>query len=41
MSPRKQNERSLHEMQMERMRQQIQLLHETVNVQQALLEAHI
>lgn len=37
MSPRRQNERSLQEM--EEMRQQIQQLQETVNAQQALLEA--
>jgi outer membrane protein TolC len=40
MLPRKQNERSLHEIEMEEMRRQIQLLQETVKVQQALLEAH-
>ena len=37
MPPRRQNERSLQEM--EEMRQQIQQLQETVNAQQALLEA--
>jgi len=40
MPPRRQNERSFHEIEMEEMRRQIQLLQETVNVQQALLEAH-
>ena len=40
MSPRRQNERSFHEIEMQEMRQKIQLLQETVKVQQALLEAH-
>jgi hypothetical protein len=38
MSPRRQNERYLQEMEMEEMRRQIQQLQETVNAQQALLE---
>ncbi|RHN65710.1 putative transcription factor interactor and regulator CCHC(Zn) family [Medicago truncatula] len=40
MPPRRQNERSFHEIEMEEMRRQIQLLQETVKVQQALLEAN-
>jgi len=40
MPPRKQNEGSLHDIDMEEMRRQIQLLHETVSAQQAFLEAH-
>jgi len=40
MPPRRQNERSFHEIEMEEMRRQIQLLQETVNVQRASLEAH-
>jgi len=40
MPPRRQNERSFYEIEMEEMRRQIQLLQETVNVQQDLLEAH-
>jgi len=39
MSPRRQNERSFQEMEMEEMRRQIQQLQETVNSQQAILEA--
>lgn len=39
MPPRKQNERSLHEIEMEEIRRQIQLLQETVNAQRTLLEA--
>ncbi|AES75827.2 hypothetical protein MTR_6g060120 [Medicago truncatula] len=39
MPPRRQNERSLQEMEMEEMRRQIQQLQETINAQQALLEA--
>jgi len=40
MPPRRQNELSFHEIEIEVMRRQIQLLQETVNVQQDLLEAH-
>jgi len=39
MPPRRKNERSLQEIEMEEMRQQIQLLQETINAQKALLEA--
>jgi len=39
MPPKRQNQRPLHEIEMEEMRRQIKLLQETVNVQQALLEA--
>ena len=39
MPPRKQNERNLQEIEMEETRQQIQQLQETVNSQQALLQA--
>jgi len=39
MPPRRQNERSLKETEMEEMRQKIQQLQETVNAQQSLLEA--
>jgi len=39
MSPRKQNEISLQEIEMEEMKRQIQQLQETINAQKALLEA--
>jgi len=38
MPPKKQNQRSLYEIEMEEKSRQIQLLHEIVNIQQALLE---
>jgi len=39
MQPKKQNQRPLHQIEMKEMRRQIQLLQETVNAQQAFLEA--